>query len=102
MLKESGNCLRAPVGCVSWRIPIPSAGSLTYVIYQLAGPPHFTPCIVGNGCEYVILTINSRGAITARTHCIDPKGRLRLWPLTGKPYSGSQTDPAVFHNFYYR
>ncbi len=99
---QHGNCLKTPAGCVSWQIPIPSWGSQTYVIYQASGPPHFTPCFAGNSCEYIILTINSHGTITAQTHCVDPKGRLRLWPLVGRPFTGSQTDPAVFHNFYYR
>ncbi len=101
---QRGNCQRVPVGCVSWNIPIPASGSETYAITETLAPPNFIPCTGGSVCtgdpaEVVTLKIDSRGAFSATVRNVYPDGYIKVWPTTGAPYTGTQTNPAVVHDF---
>jgi hypothetical protein len=100
---QRGNCdVSDQTGCVSWDVPVPSSGSKTYQIVELSAPKGYTPCIMFPECKdgpvTVTLTINSHGDISATAHDVSPDGKAAVWPSTGKPYTGSKTDPAVVHN----
>jgi hypothetical protein len=100
---QRGNCQTVPVGCVSWDVPIPASGSATYTITEKSPPPNFIPCTGGSVCtggsEVVTLKINSRGAFSATVRNVYPDGTVVVWPTTGALYTGTQSDPAVVHNF---
>lgn len=100
---QRGNCVTVPTGCVSWNVPIPASGSLTYKITETAAPPNYVPCTGGSVCPggpvTVAVTISSTGAFSARVRNVYPDRTVVVWPTSGAPYTGRQTDPAVVHNF---
>jgi hypothetical protein len=100
---QRGNCVVSnQTGCVSWDVPVPTSGSKSYQIIELSSPQGYVPCLMypecQNGPVTVTLTIDSRGVISALAHDVYPNGGVATWPETGKPYTGSDTDPVVVHN----
>lgn len=102
---QRGNCLTVAfrTGCLSWDIPIPASGPKTYKITESAAPRGFVPCNGGPSCpdgpEVATLIINSRGEISATLLNVSANGRSVTYPTKGAPYTGAETDPAVFHNW---
>src|SRR2546422_1342729 len=103
---QRGNCLTVPTGCVSWLISPPTSGVATYTIKEHPtkdatdgfneNPPGataftgFVPCDGGSACqkESAKFTINASGVVS---------GITTTYP-SGGTFSGTQTDPFVFHN----
>jgi hypothetical protein len=105
---QRGDCAVSvhQTGCVSWDVPVPTSGSMTYQIIELAAPKGYVLCIMfpvcKNGPVTVSLTIDSRGVISATVHDTNQNGKPVIWPKTGMPYTGSATDPAVVHDSSYK
>lgn len=101
---QRGDCAVSvhQTGCVSWDVPVPTSGSMTYQIIELAAPKGYVPCIMlpvcTNGPVTVTLTIDCRGVISATAHDTNQNGKPAIWPKTGMPYTGSATNPAVVHD----
>jgi len=120
---QHGNCAAVPTGCVSWIITPPVSGSVIYTIKEnptfdtsdrmYENPPGvlsftgFVPCNGGSACPgafdlikgaFATVTINSAGKISAVTTNPYPDGKFSFYPSSGSA-AGTQTDPAVFHNF---
>jgi hypothetical protein len=113
---QRGNCQAVSTGCVSWLITPPSSGVATYTIKEHSkwdaadgfyeNPPGataftgFVPCNGGSACqtESAKFTINAKGVVSGVTTNIYPDGASTQYPSTGT-FSGTQTDPIVFHNF---
>jgi hypothetical protein len=100
---QRGNCSAVPTGCLSWTLPIPAAGSVTYKIIETKSPANYVYCTGGSVCprgpEVITLTISSTGAISAKVYNVYPDGTSVTWPTSGAPYTGTSTDPAVVHDF---
>lgn len=100
---QRGNCSTITTGCVSWAIPIPTSGMVTYKIIETLSPSGYAICTGGSVCPggpaTVTLYIYPSGQIAARVHNIYPDGKSVTWPTTGVPYTGTPTGPAVVHNF---
>jgi hypothetical protein len=113
---QRGNCQRVPTGCVSWLITPPTSGVATYTIQEYPtwdatdgfyenprGATAFTgfvPCNGGSACqrESATFTVNTNGVVSGTTKNIYPDGKITMYP-SGGTFSGTQTDPIVFHNF---
>jgi hypothetical protein len=99
---QRGNCTTVPslTGCVSWNVPIPDTGTVTYSIRQSRTPKGYVPCTGGSACrdESVQLSVDATGTVTAKVTNIYPDGTSVVWPTSGS-YSGAETDPIVFHDF---
>ena len=100
---QRGDCVNVPTGCLSWNIAIPASGSVTYKIKETTTPKGYVPCDGGSVCpggpEVATLTINSKGAVSATTLNIYPDGTSVTYPTSGAPYTATQSDPIVTHNF---
>ncbi len=99
---QRGNCVTVPsqTGCVSWTIPVPASGTVSYHIYQVAAPNGYVDCTGGSACrsEYASFTVNSDGAISGKVVNSYPDGNTIKWPSSGT-YTATATDPIVFHDF---
>ncbi len=113
---QRGNCLTVPTGCVSWLITLPTSGVAIYTIKERPtwdatdgfyenplGATAFTgfvPCNGGSACqkESATFTVNANGVVSGTTTNIYPDGKSTMYP-SGGTFSGTQTDPIVFHNF---
>ena len=113
---QRGNCQTVPTGCVSWLITPPTSGIATYTIQEnptwdatdgfYENPPEaaaftgFVPCNGGSACqtENATFTVDSKGVVSGATTNIYPDGTTTRYPASGT-FSGTQTDPFVFHNF---
>ena len=110
---QRGNCQAVPTGCVKWIITSPTSG--TYTIKEhptfdttdgfLENPPGataftgFVPCNGGSACKKESATFTiTNGVVTGTTTNIYPDGTTTKYP-SGGTFSGTQTDPIVFHNF---
>jgi hypothetical protein len=100
---QRGNCSAVPTGCLSWSIPVPARGSVTYKITETSAPANYVYCTGGSVCpggpEVVTLTVSSTGATSAKVRNVYPDGTSVTWPTTGGAYTGTLTDPAVIHDF---
>lgn len=109
---QRGNCATVPTGCVKWVIT-PLAG--TYKIKEHStfdatdgfyeNPPGataftgFVPCNGGSACKKESATFTiTNGVVKGTTKNIYPDGTTTTYP-SGGTFSGTQTDPFVFHNF---
>jgi hypothetical protein len=113
---QRGNCQAVPTGCVSWHLTPPTSGVATYTIKEHStwdatdglyeNPPGataftgFVPCNGGSACqrERATFTVDSHGVVRGTTTNIYPDGTSTMYP-SGGTFSGTQTDPIVFHNF---
>jgi len=99
---QRGNCatIARQTGCVSWAIPIPTSGTATYTISQVAAPNNYAPCTGGSACrnEYASFIVSSSGAVSGTVTNIYPDGKKVTWPSSGF-YTATATDPLVFHDF---
>jgi len=118
-----GNCATVPTGCVTFAITPPGSGTATYTIKEnptfvaldgfYENPPGatsfsgFVPCNGGSACpgafnpanaQSATFTVNSSGTVSAVTTNPYPDGKFSHYPSSGSS-AGTQTDPAVFHNF---
>lgn len=100
---QRGNCSTVPTGCLSWSIPVPTSGSVTYKITETSAPANYVYCTGGSVCpggpEVVTLTVSSTGAISAKVRNVYPDRTSVTWPTSGAPYTGALTDPSVIHDF---
>ena len=100
---QRGDCVTVPTGCLSWTLPVPSTGSMTYKIKETTHPKGYVPCDGGSVCpggpEVVTLTIDAAGGVSATTLNIYPDGTSVVYPTSGAPYTATQSDPIVTHNF---
>lgn len=98
---QRGNCVAVATGCLSFILPVPRSGTLTYKITDLTSRAHYVICLGGSTCPggptTVNLTINASGRISARVVNIYPNRQTITFPTTGV-YAGTQADPAVVHN----
>ena len=110
---QRGNCLAVPTGCVKFIITSPTLG--TYKIKEhptldatdgfYENPPGataftgFVPCNGGSACQSERATFTiTNGVVKGTTTNIYPDGMTSMYP-SGSTFSGTQTDPVVFHNF---
>lgn len=100
---QRGDCTRVATGCLSWDLPIPAQGTVTYQIVETAAAQNYVPCTGGSVCSggplTGTLTIDSTGAVAATIKNIYPDRVAVTWPAIGSPYTGTQTDPITVHNF---
>jgi hypothetical protein len=112
-----GSCVQQVVGCTSWQIPVPNAGTVTYRIVENATPAManglvfpenptgpggrallgFVPCTGGAAChsESATVTVNSSGATSAVVNNVSPDRTVQTYG----PFAGTRTDPVLFHNY---
>jgi hypothetical protein len=99
---QRGNCSAVPTGCLSWTLPIPAAGSVTYKIIETKAPANYVYCTGGSVCpggpEVITIIISSTGTVSATVRNVYPDGSSVTWP-SGGSYAGTSTDPAVVHDF---
>jgi hypothetical protein len=98
---QRGNCIKVPLGCTSFTLPVPASGSAKYTIVESKVPRYFAPCLHNKcpgGPERVIVIVDSTGKASATTIENGHRGDRRVYP-TGGTYSGRPTDPAVLHNW---
>jgi hypothetical protein len=99
---QRGNCSTVPTGCVSWTISVPSS-TTTYKIKETFTPSNYVPCTGGSVCpagpDVIQLTITSSGRVSATVKNTFPDRTTITWPTSGSPYTATQTDPIVVHNF---
>lgn len=99
---QQGNCSSTIVGCVSFTIPVPQSGTVTYTITETVTAPKSVPCDGGSVCpggpDTAIVTVDATGIVTARVRNVDPDGTVVFWPTTGT-YAATLTDPIVVHDF---
>lgn len=100
---QRGNCSTITTGCLSWNIPIPASGTKTYKVKETTAPDGYVSCTGGSVCpggsEVITLRINAAAVAAATTLNIYPDGTSVTYPTSGAPFSGSNTDPIVTHNF---
>ena len=100
-----GSCVSTSTGCTSIALDIPTSGTNTYkiTVAKTANPSgtnlSFAICEGGSACphgpEVATVNISSSGSVSATTLNIYPDGVLNPWG----PFSGSQSDPVMFHEF---
>lgn len=99
---QRGSCSFTTVGCVSFTIPVPQSGTVTYNLIETQTAPNSVPCDGGSVCPggpvTATVTINSKGTVTARVRNVDPDGTVVFWPTIGT-YAASLKDPIVVHDF---
>ncbi len=76
---------------------------MTYTINEIHSPNGYMPCTGGSVCpggpQVITLHINSKGKISATVYNVYPDSQTVTWPTSGSAYTGTQSDPAVLHNF---
>lgn len=100
---QRGNCSAYPTGCLSWMLPVPIIGTVHYQIKETQSPANYAICTGGSVCPggpvVVNITMPASGQPSATVYNVYPDGTSVTWPSTGAAYTGTQTDPAVVHNF---
>jgi hypothetical protein len=101
----TGNCATFSYGCV--QVTGLAAGD-TYSIHEIAMPPPtnhnplgYAPCNGGSACrsEVAAVTIDSTGAVSARTTNVYPDNTMSYYPSKTSSFAGTAADPIVFHDF---
>lgn len=97
---QQGDCTTVATGCVSWSLPVPAPGSTSYVIRQSTAPTGYVGCTGGAACrdQFVQLTVDSTGTVSATVTNIYPDGSSVVWPSSGS-YPATKSDPIIFHDF---
>lgn len=100
---QRGDCVTVTTSCLTWTLPVPTTGSMTYKIKETMHPKGYVPCDGGSVCpggpEVVTLTVDATGTVSATTLNIYPDGTSVVYPTSGAPYTATQSDPIVTHNF---
>lgn len=106
---QEGTCAFT-TGCTAVQLNVPSDGSATYKISpEKTAPGHganlrYAICNGGSDCAHgpevatVYLSPHS-GAVFATVFNPYPDGTGVIWPTSRSAYSGTKTDPIVFHEF---
>jgi hypothetical protein len=99
---QRGSCSFTTVGCVSFTIPVPQSGTVTYTITETKTAPKSVPCDGGSVCPggpvTATVTVNSAGTVSATVRNVDPDGTVVFWPTKGT-YAATLTDPIIVHDF---
>ena len=98
-----GSCTVTSTGCMSFSVPIPASGSVTYTISQSASQaaPNTVPCTGGSAClsERAFFVIYPTGLVQARTVNVYPDGTRTWFPSQTGYAAATQDDPILFHDF---
>ncbi len=106
---QQGVCINFTTGCTSIILPVPISGTVIYKI-TVARTAHkygtnlrYAICDGGSACphgpEVATMRIRSTGSVSATVLNHDPDGKLVKWPANKQMYSGSHSDPILFHEY---
>ena len=106
---QQGTCVNFPSGCTSTTLNVPTSGSATYQIIVAKTAPgfgsdlRFAICDGGSDCphgpEIATVKVQASGAVSATVFNPYPNGRTVVWPTNKAAYSGSRSDPVLFHEY---
>ena len=106
---QQGTCVNFSTGCTSTTLDVPSSGSATYTITVAKTAPgqgtnlSYAICEGGSDCphgpEVATVKVSSSSAISATVLNFYPDGVTVTWPTNKSAYSGSQSDPIMFHEY---
>ncbi len=113
---QQGKCKNFSTGCTSIALNVPASGTSTYTITVAQTAPGkkqtadddyganwtYAICEGGSACskpEVATVQVTSSGNVSATVLNIYPDGKTVTWPTTEKAYSGTISDPIMFHEF---
>ncbi|MBV9231491.1 MAG: hypothetical protein JOZ18_19440 [Chloroflexi bacterium] len=105
---QQGTCLNFSTGCTTATLNVPTTGTFTYTITVKKTAPgqgtnaSYASCDGGSQChnpEKATVIVNSSGSVSATITNEEPDGTIVKWPTTKAAYTGSQTDPLLYHQF---
>lgn len=113
---QQGTCKNFSTGCTSVILNVPASGSAKYTITVAQTAPGrkqtgnaayganwtFAICEGGSDCskpEIATVLVTASGKVSATVLNTYPDGQTVTWPTTEKAYSGSTSDPIMFHEF---
>jgi hypothetical protein len=113
---QQGQCKHFSTGCTSTVLNVPGSGTSMYTITVAQTAPGkeqtgsdayganwtFAICEGGSACskpEVATVQVTSSGSVSATVLNTYPDGTTVTWPTTKKAYSGTKSDPIMFHEF---
>jgi hypothetical protein len=105
--EQQGDCASTSKGCLVFGAVPPGDYRLRET--AIPGPnatnqDGYSPCNSGSGCQWETadVTVNPDGSIVGQVTNMPPSGRVQVFPndpTHSQYYSGTPSDPIVFHNF---
>ena len=113
---QRGKCKHFSTGCTSTALNVPASGTSTYTITVAQTAPGraqtgdddygdnwtYAICEGGSACskpEVATVQVTSSGTVSATVLNTYPDSTTVTWPIIGDPYSGTLSDPIMFHEF---
>lgn len=113
---QHGKCKNFSTGCTYSVLNVPASGTAIYTITVAQTAPGrkqtgnddyganwtYGICNGGSACsqpEVATVQVTSSGNVSATVLNTYPDSTTVTWPTTGKDFSGTQSDPVMFHEF---
>jgi hypothetical protein len=113
---QQGKCKNFSTGCTSTVLNVPASGTTIYTITVAQTAPGraqtgrdnyganwtYAICEGGSDCskpEVATVLVTSSGTVSATVLNTYPDGQTVTWPLFKEAYSGTPSDPIMFHEF---